>query len=430
MRASSLAATSASPRLDAPRPPGIFRRYFARHPWVTDSLVAAIYLLCELAGIAAIVAAALSLTPASLTPGPIISSVAISLLLAVAMLFRRHFPLRIFAVMIVGAIVVARITGEPDLLGVMFALYAIAVYRSSKTAWLALTVALGVNFIDAWLRHGLSWSSWLNLSDISSEPELEWWQNFLLGAVVPLLIATLIGTSAGNRKRYLAALVGRAEQLERDLEQQTQIAAAEERARIAREMHDVIAHSVTVMVTLAEGAAATKNPEQARSAMLSTADAGRTALTEMRQLLGVLHDDDADAAALAPQPTISELPALVATYRAAGLPVSLSIEGEPVPGEIVQLAVYRVAQEALTNALRYASGASAVSVRVQREQSNVRVRVLDDGATAPVRPSRGARRGIPGLKKRVEVLGGTVTAGPGAAGGWMLEAVIPIEGEK
>jgi signal transduction histidine kinase len=219
-------------------------------------------------------------------------------------------------------------------------------------------------------------------------------------------------------------------------ETQTRRAVEAERARIASELHDVVTHNVSVMVVQAGAARSVldSSPEQAREALLAVEGSGRTAMGELRHLLGLLapagnHGSAADEAALVPQPGLGQVRALVDRVRAAGLPAELIVtEGaRPLPPG-VDLAAYRVVQEALTNVLKHGGGARAV-VRLAYGERELVITVTDDGAAAGYVPqgSRGAGRGLIGLRERLGLYGGELDAGPRPGGGWRVRAIIPLE---
>ncbi|MFC4036935.1 sensor histidine kinase [Dactylosporangium siamense] len=226
-----------------------------------------------------------------------------------------------------------------------------------------------------------------------------------------LAAAVLLGLVMRTRRAYLAGLEDRARRLERDRDQRAEIAVAAERARIARDMHDIVAHHLSVMVTLADAATLTagSSPDEAVAAMRHVSGTGRQALGEMRRVLGLLHSD-ADAGTGAgqrpgPQPGLADLDALVAGVRAAGLRVEVTVDG--VPGELgagAELAVYRIVQEALTNVLKHAGAASRSVVRLRYTGGRVELEVTDDGPGPP-----GAGSGAPRT--------GTGSGAPGAGAG-------------
>jgi signal transduction histidine kinase len=237
-----------------------------------------------------------------------------------------------------------------------------------------------------------------------------------VGAVA---LAATLGAWRRSRRAELAALA-----LERD--QQAAVGAAIERARIARELHDVVAHSLSVIVVQADGAAAgaEQRPAAAAAALRTIGDTGREALGQMRHLLDVLREggDDAD---LAPQPGAGELEGLVGQVARAGLPAQLSVDGVPRPlAGTVDLTVYRVAQEALTNVLKHGEAVTRVDVVLRYRDDAVELVVRDDGRAAPT-TSHGRGYGLIGMRERVHLHHGTLSAGPPAGGGFEIHAVIP-----
>ena len=242
-------------------------------------------------------------------------------------------------------------------------------------------------------------------------------------------------------------LAERAERLELERDQQASLAAVTERARIAREMHDVVSHNIQVMVTLADAAslAQATDPARAAEALQEVSSTGRQALTDMRRMLGVLRDEPAPAAAGAVPATAQqndpsvgtpagtgELDALVERVRGTGLDVSVRRVGTPfeVSGA-AGLTVYRVVQEALTNALKHAEEPTSVRVRLTFADPDVAVRVTDDGrakvtvpSSSPARPPSGGGHGLAGMAERATAFGGTLRAGPGPGGGWEVEAML------
>jgi signal transduction histidine kinase len=251
---------------------------------------------------------------------------------------------------------------------------------------------------------------------LSDHPALE--------GAVPVVVLTavswVIGRALGDRARRAADLEARAERIERTHE----AAVAEERATIARELHDVIAHSVSVM-TVQAGAARMlldEDPRRARESLLAVEETGRQALGEMRRLLGILRGDKDDAQ-LAPQPGISDLDALVEHVRAAGLPVDVVVQGVPTPlPPGIDLAGYRVVQEALTNALKHA-GAARAEVAICYSDTALEVAVTNDGHRA-----RNGRvgHGLIGMRERVTLYGGEFHAGPRNGGGYVVRATLPL----
>ncbi len=230
------------------------------------------------------------------------------------------------------------------------------------------------------------------------------------------------------RMRRLDALE-RAAAVERSLreqEERVRAAAAEERRHMARELHDVVAHAVSVMIIQAGAARQVlrSSPDEAETSLLAVEATGREAMTELRRFLGALADDEAGG--LAPQPGIGALDSLVERVREAGLPASLEVDGEPVPVPAsLDVTVYRIVQEALTNALRYARHAATL-VRLSWEPEQLRLEILDDGPEAAASPSEGAGRGLVGMRDRASLVGGRVEAGPRVGGGYAVRAWLPL----
>nr|WP_255465814.1 histidine kinase [Cellulomonas sp. APG4] len=285
-------------------------------------------------------------------------------------------------------------------MGVAFGVYAVAASRPPRTTWLtfAATTVVGV-------AAGLATSS-------------------DTGIFFTSLIALAIGTSVRHRRLHVSEIVERTNALARDRDQQAQLARTAERTRIAREMHDVVAHNLAVMIALADGAGAAlaTRPDRTRHVLGEVSETGRSALADMRRVLGVLHEPDAR---FEPQPGSTDLPTLVERFRTAGLDVRTTGLHLDLPDDAgLQLTVYRIVSEALTNALRHAPGTGLVEIALTRTPDAVEVDVRDEGPAAlPVRPP-GAGQGLIGMAERAAVYGGTVEAGPTATG-WRVHAVLP-----
>lgn len=245
---------------------------------------------------------------------------------------------------------------------------------------------------------------------------------------VSFAIGWLVGYALRERTLRTEVAEQRAERAERDREAATRIAVAEERGRIARELHDVVAHAVSVMV-LQVGAVRHRMPEsdaEDREALENVERAGRTALVEMRRLLGAMRRDD-EQAELAPHPGLADLDRLLGDVRAAGLPVRLQVYGEPVelpPG--IDLSAYRIVQEAVTNALKHADARQA-EVAVHYEPRALLLEVRDDGRGPGT--TDGTGHGLVGITERVKIFGGDLTAGAAPGGGFLLRARLPLDGE-
>ncbi|MFC8197617.1 sensor histidine kinase [Streptomyces sp. NPDC057298] len=245
-----------------------------------------------------------------------------------------------------------------------------------------------------------------------------------------LALSAMGGIAVRTRQEYLASLVDRARRLEVERDQQAQLAAAAERARIAREMHDIIGHNLSVITSLADGGsyAAAKNPASAARALTAIGTTSRQALTELRRLLDVLREEAPPAAELAPQPSLTDLDQLVNGVRAAGLPVLTKIVGpaDSVPAG-TQLTVYRVIQEALTNTLKHGGPEATSEVSVSYEGGGaVTVTVTDTGRGGPP-PAGAPGRGLTGMHERTALYDGTLEAGPLPDRGWRVHLHVPEE---
>jgi len=263
-------------------------------------------------------------------------------------------------------------------------------------------------------------------------------------AVVPVLllaIAWVAGDAARTRQAYLQALQQRAADLERERAQRDALATAAERARLTREMHDVIAHGLSVMVAQAQGAAAAvrRHPERSRAALDEVIATGRQSLAEMRQLLGTARGC-VDGVLLSPQPGLGALPGLVDQVRRAGTEVHLAFDGESaVLPAALDASAYRIVQEALTNTRKHGGDGARASVRIVFSSTRMEIDIADDGPgvahanshDTDGQPSgqpgdEGAGNGLRGIRERVELLGGQVTAGPRAEGGFGVHAILPL----
>ena len=244
--------------------------------------------------------------------------------------------------------------------------------------------------------------------------------------------AWVLGDRARVQRALAAELQERAGRLERDRAEDARRAVASERARIARELHDVVAHHVSMMVVQAEAGpvAVEGDPARAAGAFEAIAATGRQALVEMRRLLGVLRGDGDQAPSLAPQPGLADVGSLVEQVGRAGLRVELVVEGAQVPLPAgVELSAYRIVQEALTNAVKHA-GPGRARVLVRYGEDDLRLRVVDEGrADEPGPPGGRAGVGLVGMRERVHLFGGELHAGPGPDGGFTVDARLPIGGQ-
>lgn len=393
--------------LRLPRAPGLFRRFWARHPLFADILLTLICLFLSLAPAAPY--------PVTSLPEATYIALNIATLTMVAigcstLLWRRRAPLGPFiAAVVLGT--VGLFTGmSGGIVLLLVACYGIAVYISARAAWICYGIGA------AWFL-GLT-----TMLLLSGTTVLQVGIDTALGYVALGLIGTLVGVNIGDRKRYLLAIIDRSRQLLIERDQQAQLAAASERARIAREMHDIVSHSLTVIVALSEGAAATPDHEQARKASASVADTARAALTEMRSMLGVLRDDGSPLL-LAPMQPVPPRDTVEAAQR-AGYPATLTVIGRADVAPAVAHAIGRIVQEGVTNAMRHAS-AKAITVRVEYTTTTVTIEIVNDGVSGEV-GSDGF--GVRGLSERALHVNGTVRSAPADGGRWVLSAVLPASG--
>ncbi|MEV0807681.1 histidine kinase [Micromonospora sp. NPDC050200] len=354
--------------------------------------------------------------------------------MAVALLWRRLHPSAVAAVVAVLALVQV-IAGWGPLafdLGVLIALYSVVKYadRLRDGVLAGIVAAVGVLLAASQTVGPAAW--WASAI----------WFGLITGGV------WLVALNVRTRRLYVLSLEERAATLEREREAEARAAVAGERARIARELHDVVAHSMAVMIVQADGARymLDRDPEIARTAVKVVADTGRQALEEMRRLVGVLREPSAPEPSAAPgaagepdgagvaadserrRATVAELPALLDRFRDAGLRVRYTVSGDPPPlPPGLDLTVYRVVQEALTNALKHAGVGASVTVTIEHAPDAVVVRVVDDGhGRPPVGPAPSGGHGLVGMRERVGVYDGSLVAGPRLAGGWRVEARLPL----
>jgi signal transduction histidine kinase len=347
---------------------------------------------------------------------PSAAKIVVLALMVAPLLFRRIWPIPVFG-WIVGTAIPAALWDKHlvDGLALLIALYTVAALRQRRAALvcaglLELAVVVGLA-----LFAGGDW----------------WFDAIFLSGMIAAALG--LGLYSATRRAYLAELHDRADRLERERDQQGALAAAAERARIAREMHDIVAHHLTVMVTLSEAAAGAtaSSPERAAEVMRSVSATGRRALADTRRLLGVLRQSPSQdlSAALAPVPDLTQLDALIEEVRSAGLETTLEIHGQApdVPAG-VQLTVYRLVQEALTNTLKHGGAGVRATVRLRYLPGELRVDIDDDGAGATARAPASVGGGLIGMQERIHAYGGDVQAGPRQPGGWRVSARLRLDG--
>ncbi|MEU6986993.1 sensor histidine kinase [Streptomyces sp. NPDC046324] len=360
--------------------------------------------------------------------------------------------------------------GNPAAYGVVAALFSVvvALRRRAPEKMLLLAVALGLVQLGFGLQpffadfamlviiytvaahDGPRWASRLALAGGLSAATLSMlrWPSetspgsalahvfFTVIMTVPFALAWVLGDSLRTRRAYFAQLEERASRLEKEREAQAKVAVAAERARIARELHDVVAHNVSVMVVQADGAAYVldSSPETAKQALETISSTGRQALAEMRRLLGILRTGEhQEAGEYVPQPDVEQIEDLVEQVRGAGLTVDFRIEGTPRPlPSGVELTAYRIVQEALTNTRKHGGPDVGASVRLVYFDDGLGLLVEDDGrgATHEMYEDGGADgrgHGLIGMRERVGMVGGTLDAGPRPGGGFRISALLPLK---
>ena len=332
---------------------------------------------------------------------------------------RRHDPLRILY--FTGTSIIAySLLGYPEsngYFGVFVAFYTVAANEPRRIATIAAAITAG--------GIGVSFAGYAIFANMQGQ----WLQN-LWATYLAYGLAWVIGDNLRVRRAYTRELEERAIQLEREREEQAALAVSQERARIARELHDVVAHHVSVMVVQAAAArrVAATDPAASLEAIGAVETAGRTALNEMRRMLEVLRTDEAG---VGPQPGLGDLDRLVEQVRETGLPVSLVIEGAPRQLPVgMDLAAYRIVQEALTNTVKHAGKANA-HVTIRYLARELEIEVVDDGrgAAAPLIASKvdGAGQGLVGMRERVALYGGEIQTGPVFPGGYRVHVRLPFE---
>ncbi len=347
-------------------------------------------------------------------PDPRAVHAVFALLVTVPLAWRRRAPLAVLCV--AGAATVleselfAPFPSFQPLVALLVAVYSVATHSERRRALVGAGVTAAI-LVPGELVHSLSGN-----------------HGFDLSALVVFAAAWVFGRVLRRWRVEAVELGHRTRRLEREREEKARLAVAEERARIARELHDVVAHSVSVIVIQAQGAqrALEGDHEPVREALVSIESTGRQALVEMRRLLGVLRRSDEELA-LAPQPSLRHLDGLVEHVREAGLPVEVLIEGDPAPlPPGVDVSAYRIVQEALTNALKHAGPARA-RVVVRYAGDELELEISDDGRAAG---KGGGGHGLVGMRERVAVVGGVLESGRQPDGGYLVRARLPLESAR
>jgi signal transduction histidine kinase len=384
--------------------------WLQKHPFFTDGTMAGFLALCGLAYAAS---------------GNWTGLIYIGISLPV--LIRRTQPVR--ATVLIGFFAVLQVLVGldpfPSDFAVPMAVYSLAAYQPRRISLTGLLASL--------IGSAAALARW-TLPVVHHDSTPTGYKLVALGALLygllisPLIIAWVLGDSMQYRRAYYLSLEDRANRLERERDQQSQIAAAAERARIARELHDVVAHNVSVMVVQAEGAsyAMDASPDQARQALGTIAQTGRTALAEMRRLLGVLRTEDGTGDR-APQPGVGQLEDLLEQVRAAGLEVVFTVQGIPVElPQGVALAAYRIVQESLTNTRKHGGPQVSARVALSYREDELRMTITDNGQGV-LALTDGMGNGLIGMRERAALYCGVLHAGPRPDGGFEVEAVLPYK---
>ena len=446
-RTAAAPSTESVPPLEVPgeisfRRRGPVRRYLHRHPRVTDALVGLLYLLGVFPDVLAAPRDGIGPNLAVLIPSFLAGGVALVLL-------RRRRPILVTLVLAcLDPLLLVYSEGLFSLgFGVLLGLYSVAVKHRAAVTFTVLVLAAVPSGVALMLLAGTA---------PEASPAVRW----ILLAMLLMMYIIAAGVGITVRRNRLHE-----EEVRAWAHRNAQLASVAERNRIAREMHDIIAHSLTVMIALSDGAAVVlrRDPARAGEVLTELSGTGRSALADIRRVLGVLRQDAPDPPTgsradpgrrqqpgprPAPAPRNPLLPgsleALVDGFSSAGLPVTLVRAGPALPEDTAfQLTVHRIVQESLTNALRYARGASRVEVRIERTGQAVRISVSDDGPGGAGRASQeqqptsrtgegsedpgsriGSGQGLHGMRERAAIYGGTVEAGPLPGGGWRTTAVL------
>jgi signal transduction histidine kinase len=389
--------------------------------WVLDVLVA---LIAAVSGLPEAYHSANGTAPASEHPW----GLALALFLSAApLLVRRIWPVPVLGCVLAVSLAVAIDQHTANGLALLVALYTVATMRPRREALACAAVfELFIVALTVWLA-GSSW----------------WYPAIFLSGLVGAALG--LGLYSATRLDYLAELRDRAARLERERDAQGALAAAAERARIARELHDIVAHHLTVMVTLSDAAIAVSDSspersERATDVMRRVSATGRTALADTRRLLGVLREPPADrfAEARQPVPGLAQLDALIEQVRSAGLDTTLEVRGEAPDVPVgLQLTVYRLVQEALTNTLKHGGAGARAAVRLRFLPGELLVEIDDDGAgvsstststsTTNRATTNTAGSGLVGMRERARAYGGDVQAGPREPGGWKVSARLLLD---
>ncbi|MCH5677770.1 sensor histidine kinase [Streptomyces gilvus] len=389
------------------------RHRLRAHPLALDAVLAAGVLVCMVAASFADGHGRHGVASGIRTPDPL--ALALMTLGALALVFRRRAPRTVLA--LTGAVcLVECVVGDPRApvaMSAVVALFTVAVTTDRATTWrlglLTMTLLTGASMLFG----PLPWYAQENLAIFA-------WTG----------IGATAGDAVRSRKAAVQAIRDRAERAERTREEEARRRVAEERLRIARDLHDVVAHHIA-LVNVQAGVAAhvmDKRPDQAKEALAHVREASRSALNELRATVGLLRQSGDPEAPTEPAPGLHRLDELVGTFRSAGLHVEVArADQDTTLPAAVDLAAYRVIQEALTNVQKHAGTEAKAEVSVVRVGPNIEITVLDDGAGRDDDPEHGGGHGLLGMRERVSALRGTLTTGPRYGGGFRVHAILPVK---
>ncbi|MGX1567610.1 sensor histidine kinase [Streptomyces sp. NPDC055506] len=383
------------------------------HPLAVDAVLAAGVLACMVAGSFVEPRHRDTVSWALRTPVPL--SLVLMVLGAAALVFRRRAPMTVLV--LTGTVsVVESVTGDPRTpvaMSAVIALYTVASTTDRPTTW----------------RVGLLTTTVLTGTAMAAG-SLPWYAQENLGIVAWAGIGATAGDAVRSRRAFIQAIRERAERAERTREEEARRRVAEERLRIARDLHDVVAHHIA-LVNVQAGVAAhvmDKRPDQAKEALSHVREASRSALNELRATVGLLRQSGDPEAPTEPAPGLDRLDELAGTFRNAGqrIEVARTDQGTALPAA-VDLAAYRIIQEALTNVQKHAGPHAKAEVSVVRVGPNIEITVLDDGSGEDADPGSGGGHGLLGMRERVSALRGTLTTGPRYGGGFRVHAILPVK---
>ncbi|MFI8516593.1 sensor histidine kinase [Streptomyces sp. NPDC085481] len=343
---------------------------------------------------------------------PSAGGVLLMLLGAAALVLRRRRPIAVLAATTVFSLIglISDVRPAPVTMSAVIALFTVASRTDRPTTW----------------RLGLATMAVLTCAAMVFGPT-PWYAQENLGVFAWTGMAAAAGDAVRSRRAFVDAIRERAERAERTREEEARRRVAEERLRIARDLHDVVAHHIA-LVNVQAGVAAhvmDKRPDQAKEALAHVRTASRSALDELRATVGLLRQSGDPEAPTEPVSGLAVLDDLLGTFRNAGLPVELArTNGAALPAA-VDLAAYRIIQEALTNVRKHAGPDARAEVSVVRVGRTVEITVLDDGPPQPA-PGRHGGHGLLGMRERVTALGGTLTAAPRYGGGFRVQAILPV----